>query len=51
LQHNYAIAFKVFVGKIGQVLDIEASNLAIKQPTTPFITLVDINDPIDAIVY
>jgi hypothetical protein len=33
LQHNYVATFKALVGKIGQVLGIEASNLAIKQPT------------------
>lgn len=67
LQNNYVATFKVLVGKIGQVLQIETSNLAIKQPTKPLVTfkvvniiqlpcniyipLVDINDPIDAIFF
>jgi hypothetical protein len=43
LQHNYVATFKALVGKINQVLDIEASNLAIKQPIKPLITFKVVN--------
>jgi len=40
---NITTYFKVLIGKIGHVLDIEASNLVIKQPIKPLISFKVVN--------